>query len=155
MNNKVYVFDACAFIEAAHQYNIKKKQFQGIWNKISEMFLSGEIISSIEVFDELGDDDLVKWIKPYKNCFKPLSKEVQDNVTTILKEYPGIINIKKNKKSSSNGDPFLIATAMCENGNAVIVTNENTTKEFGIPKISSKYNINSINLRQFIEENFD
>lgn len=84
MNNKVYVFDACAFIEAAHQYNIKK-----------------------------------------------------------------------NKKSSSNGDPFLIATAMCENGNAVIVTNENTTKEFGIPKISSKYNINSINLRQFIEENFD
>lgn len=113
----------------------------------------GKLISSIEVFEELQDDDLKEWIKEYKESFKPLTKDIQDEVTKILKECPQIINLKKNKKSSSNADPFLIATAICENG--IVVTNENKNGEFKIPKICQKYNIECINLDDFLKKVLD
>ena len=103
-------------------------------------------------FCQIQDDDLREWAKAYKKSFKPLSQEVQANVTKILKDYSEIINVKNTKKSSSNGDPFLIATAMCENGNTIVVTEERSTKEFGVPKICSKYGIPSINLDGFLKE---
>ena len=139
MDNKIYIIDACSLIEASKRYHLNKKTFKSIWDKFAEMLVEGKLISSIEIFDELQDEDLQEWIKPYKNAFKPLSQEVQANVTKILKEYPQIINVRNTKKSSSNGDPFLIATAMCENGNIAIVTNEKNTKQFGIPKICFEY----------------
>lgn len=152
MDNKIYVIDACSLIEASKRYHLNKKTFKSIWDKFAEMFENGQLTSSIEIFDELQDDDLQEWAKIYKKFFKPLSQEIQANVTKILKENPGIINVKNTKKSSSNGDPFLIATAMCENGNTIIVTEERCTKEFGIPKICSKYGIPSINLDGFLKE---
>lgn len=152
MDNKIYVIDACSLIEASKRYHLSKKTFKVIWDKFSEMFQNGQLISSIEILGELQDDDLQEWIKPYKKSFKPLSQEIQANVTKILKENAGIINVKKTKKSSSNGDPFLIATAMCENGDTIIITEENRAKEFGIPKICSKYGISSINLNEFLKE---
>ena len=60
-----------------------------------------------------------------------------------------MININKNKKSSSNGDPFLIATAIEKQG--VVVTNE----KYGlnkIPAICKYFNIESITLLQFIDK---
>lgn len=152
MDNNIYVIDACSLIEASKRYHLNKKTFKSIWEKFAEMFENGQLISSIEIFDELQDDDLREWVKAYKKCFKPLSQEVQANVTKILKDNSGIINVKNTKKSSSNGDPFLIATAMCENGQTIVVTEERSTKEFGVPKICSQYGIPSINLDAFLKE---
>ena len=152
MNNKIYVIDACSLIEASKRYHLNMKIFKSIWDKFAEMLENGHLISSIEIFDELQDEDLQEWIKPYKKAFKPLTQEVQNNVTKILKDYPGIINVRNTRKSSSNGDPFLIATDMCENGDVVIVTNEKNTRELGIPKICSNYKIPSINLDEFLKE---
>lgn len=66
MNKKIYVIDACSLIEAAHRYHLDMKIFQSIWIKFAEMFEGGTLISSIEIFDELQDEDLQEWIKPYK-----------------------------------------------------------------------------------------
>lgn len=150
MNDNIYVIDACSLIEASKRYHLDMKIFQSIWDKFGEMFQNGKLISSIEVFDEIKDEDLQEWIKPYKNAFKPLSKEVQENATKILKDYPKIINVQNTKKSSSNGDPFLIATAMCEDG--IVVTNEKKTSEYKIPKICSKYGIPSMDLDEFLKD---
>lgn len=149
MNDKVYVIDACALIDAAKIYPLDMETFQSIWNKISELFEQNKLISSIEILEELKDKNLVDWIKPYKNRFLPLDKNIQNRVTEILKEFPKMININKNKKSSSNGDPFLIATAIEKNG--VIVTNENYSIN-KIPDVSKHFNIETINLSQFIRE---
>lgn len=152
MGNSIYIFDACSFIEASKRYHINKKNFQFIWDKFKQMFESGQLISSIEIFDELKDEDLQEWMKEYKKCFRPLSKSIQDKVTTILQDYPDIINVKKSRKSSSNGDPFLIATAMCEDGQVIVITEENKNREFGIPKICSNYNIECKNLDEFLQD---
>lgn len=64
-------------------------------------------------------------------------------------KFPNMININKNKKSSSSGDPFLIATAIEKHG--IIVTNEKHGLN-KIPDVCKAFNIESINLLQFIDE---
>ena len=67
--------------------------------------------------------------KGTQRCFLPLSKEVQLKTTEILQQFPQIIKIQT--KGSSNGDPFLIATAILEDG--VVVTDEGNKN--GIPMV--------------------
>ena len=106
MDKIVYAIDASSLIEAAKNYNLKLSVFKPIWDKLAEMFEEGTLISSIEIFEELKDDDLVEWIKPYKKCFINLTQSIQQNVTEVLRENSRLINLKTNKKSSSNGDLF-------------------------------------------------
>jgi hypothetical protein len=149
MSNNVYIIDACALIDASKNYPLDMKIFQNIWKKIAEMFENNKLISSAEIFKEVKDNNLEKWLKPYKKCFLPLDEKIQDKTKEILKDYPKLININKNNKSTSNGDPFLIATAMVNNG--IIVTNEKRG-ENKIPNISSKFGIQTIDLNKFIRE---
>lgn len=152
MNNRIYVIDACALIDAAKNYPLGKKTFQGIWEKIGELFEEEKLVSSSEIFDEIKDKDISEWLKPYKSNFLPLDKGIQERTKDVLKQFPNMININKNKKSSSNGDPFLVATAIEKQG--VIVTNEKNAQN-KIPAVSKHFSIESINLIQFIDEIMD
>jgi hypothetical protein len=153
---KKYAIDACALIDASKAYPLDKTSFAHVWAKLSEMFRAKTLISSIEVFDELKDKDLQTWIKKHKDCFLPLSEGIQSKTTEILALYPELVKIRP-KRSSSNADPFLIATAL-ENDCAV-VTNERlgdeSTKDYRIPNICKKYRIRCISLNDFINEIFD
>lgn len=153
MTQRKYAIDACALIEASKVYPLDKKSFAHVWDKFSEMFGGNSLISSIEVFDELKDKDLQTWIKKHKSCFLPLSESVQKKTTEILASYPELVKIRP-KRSSSNGDPFLIATAI-ENG-CIVVTNERlgdeNTKDYRIPNICKKYDTPYISLNDFINE---
>ncbi|MCM1234232.1 MAG: DUF4411 family protein [Ruminococcus flavefaciens] len=150
---QIYIIDASALIDANHNYNMQKSIFIPIWKQISEMFGNGTLFSSIEIFDEVRDTDLKKWLKTYKECFLPLTEEIQNNAIKILEEFPHMINVNKGQKAgNSNGDPFLVATAMSIQG-SVLVTNE---KSGGIgsakmPNVCRKYGIESINLLEFID----
>jgi hypothetical protein len=149
VNSRIYIIDACALIDASKNYPLGKKTFQGIWDKISEMFKEGNLMSSAEIFDEVKDKDISEWLKQYKSSFLPLDESIQKTTKEVLKQFPKMININKNKKSSSNGDPFLVATAIEKHG--VIVTNERKG-ENKIPNVCKFYNIESISLIQFIDE---
>lgn len=145
--SKTYVIDACSLINIAHNYNMSKKSFAGIWEAINKRIEDGSLISSAEVLDELKDKDLAEWAKKHKEAFKPLTSEIQRKTTDILKDYPRIIEMRSRR--NSNGDPFLIATAIVFNG--VIVTDEGT-KANGIPAICQKLNVDYIDSHNFINE---
>ena len=147
----VYVIDACALIDAAKEYKMSKKTFLPIWEAFDELIKKGELITSIEILDELKDDDLIEWSKHRKEFFLPLSKEVQEQAMIILKKYPTMIKMKSS--SNSNGDPFLVATAIVNNG--CIVTNERSgdekTGDFHIPNVCKGFDIPYIDLHAFID----
>ena len=145
--SRKYVIDACALIDASKNYNMNKKTFMNIWEIIDGLVTSGRLISSIEIFDELKDDDVEKWGKAHKEAFIPLSKEIQLKTVEILKEFPKLIKITS--KGNSNGDPFLIATAMETDG--VVVTNEKRI-ENRIPYVCEKMNVECIDLNGFLDE---
>ena len=148
-----YAIDACALIEASKVYPLDKKSFAHVWDKFSELFNDKNLISSVEVFEELKDKDLQDWIKKHKECFLPLSENVQTKTTEILATYPELVKIRP-KRSSSNGDPFLIATAIL-NG-CIVVTNERlgdeNTRDYKIPNICRKYDTPYMSLSEFINE---
>ena len=144
---KKYVIDACALIDAAKNYNMSKKTFSNIWETLDKMVEDGCLISSAEILDELKDDDIEKWGKQHKKAFLPLSREIQEKATEILEKYPNMIKITT--KANSNGDPFLIATALVEGG--VIVTNERRG-ENKMPNICEKMGVEHIDLNGFLNE---
>lgn len=148
----IYVIDACALIDAAKEYNMSKKTFSPIWEAFDELIKKGELITSSEILDELKDDDLIAWSKHRKDFFVPLSKEIQDQVSVILKEYPTLIKMKSS--SNSNGDPFLVATAIVKNG--CIVTNERSGDEksgdYHIPNVCKGFNITYMDLHTFLDQ---
>lgn len=150
--SKKYVIDACALINAAQHYNMSKKSFSHIWEAMEEMIESGELISSSEIMDELKDDDLKEWAKRHKECFLPLTQDIQEKTMEVLRDYPNLIKIRST--SNSNGDPFLIATAALNNG--TIVTDERPgdekTLDIKIPNVCRALKIPYMNLRSFLDE---
>lgn len=148
----VYVIDACALIDAAKEYNMSKKTFSPIWEAFDELIRNGLLITSTEIQDELKDDDLIAWSKKHKEFFVPLTKEIQEQVFDVLKKYPTLIKMKSS--SNSNGDPFLVATAIVNNG--CIITNERPgdekTGDYHIPNVCKGFDIPYMNLHAFIGE---
>lgn len=145
--SKKYVIDACALINASKNYNMSKKSFAHIWDALNNLVENGQLISSSEIFEELRDDDIVQWAKSHKESFLPLTKEVQIKTTEILQQFPQIIKVQT--KCSSNGDPFLIATAILENG--IIVTDEGN-KNNGIPMVCESLGIPYMKLNDMLDE---
>ena len=148
----IYVMDACALIDAAKEYNMSKKMFSPIWEAFDELIEKGELLTSLEIRDELKNDDLITWSKNHKDFFVPLSKEIQEQVSVILKKYPTLIKMKSS--SNSNGDPFLVATAIVKNG--CIVTNERSgdekTGDYHIPNVCKGFNITYMDLHAFLDQ---
>lgn len=150
--NTIYVIDACALIDAAKEYKMSKKTFLPIWEAFDELISKGQLITSAEIQDELKDDDLIAWSKKHKEFFVPLTKEIQDQVVAVLKKYPTLIKMKST--SNSNGDPFLVATAIVNN--ACIITNERSgdekTGDYHIPNVCKGFEIAYMDLHTFLDE---
>ena len=83
-----YAIDACSLINAAKNYSMKKETFSSLWKKIDELIESRALISTIEVRDELKDDDLVKWSKKNSQLFLPLREDIQRKATEVLRDFP-------------------------------------------------------------------
>ena len=150
MNSRKYIIDACSLIEAAHRYNMSKRSFEYIWNTLDNEIDRGNLFSSIEIYEELKDEDLVNWASRHKQAFLPLTKEIQEKTSEILSRFPGLIKLRSRR--NSNGDPFLIATAMIMGG--VVVTDEGT-KHNGIPDVCQRLGIKYITLSQYLDEVLD
>ena len=146
-----YAIDACSLINAAKNYNLKKSAFVPIWKKITEMIAAGTLISTIEVRDELKDDDLLEWTKRNDQLFLPLTEEVQRKATDILRDYPTMIKMKSS--GNSNADPFLIATATI--AGATVVSDERlgdeSSGDYHIPNVCRRYGLACITLHDFLD----
>lgn len=147
----IYVMDTCALIDAAKEYKMSKKTFAPVWEAFDELINSGQLITSAEIHDELKDDDLITWAKTHKDFFIPLTKEIQEQVSVVLNKYPTLIKMKSS--SNSNGDPFLVATAIVNNG--CIVTNERLgdekTGDYHIPNVCKGFDITYMDLHTFLD----
>ncbi len=78
-----YAIDPCSLINAAKNYSMKKATFNSLWKKIAELIETGSLISTIEVKEELKDDDLVEWSKQNSQMFLPPREDIQRKATDI------------------------------------------------------------------------
>ena len=117
-----YVIDTCSFTALRRVY--PHDVFPGAWQAISQMAEDAIIISSIEVYIELQEqeDIVTEWANNHRNIFLLLKNEIQLKASEILDQFPNLLDLNNMK---SNADPFVIATAFLYD--CTVVTEEDPT----------------------------
>lgn len=149
----VYSFDTSSLIEASDVL-YPMENFPSLWGRIEELIKSNRLKMSQPVFDEaMRNEDLEDWCRAKSlQSFIELKvdKLVQNYVRSILKEYPGMINARKNK---SGADPWVVALAMQYPG-VVVVTEEKSTNDRlhpRIPDVCKFSNIEWVNIAGLVK----
>jgi len=144
-----FCMDADVLINLKHY---PKDIFAPMWDKIENMIKKGEIISHIEVFEEIktGEDEIYEWCK--RRHIKKMFKDVDDCQIAEINKVEEKYNREVWERNASKphwADPWLIALAICEE--AMIVTNE-ANRAWKIPFIANYFNIKTLSLFDFFRK---
>lgn len=120
MTDTVYCFDTSAWVHAWVRV-YPPENFPGVWDEIDNLIETERLISPEEVREELGrrDDDLAKWLKDRSDVFRPVTVEQQQEVRSLLVDYPRLVDSSKGRNEA---DPWVIVLA--EQEAATVVTQE-------------------------------
>jgi hypothetical protein len=146
-----YSLDTSAILNA-WQRNYPPDLFPTLWRNIEGLIDAGVLIASEEVLVELEkkDDEVHAWAKQRPQMFVPIDGQVQQIVTTILRDHPRLID---NRTNRSGADPFVIALAASVG--CVVITGErpsgNRTKP-KIPDVCQAMDIRCIGIVEFIRD---
>jgi hypothetical protein len=161
---RVYIFDTSAF-SALHRLHVQVIELpQQLWDRLAEMMKNGDIISHVFVYDEAVNekaehpDMLTTWLIPKKGYFYKDTVEQAQIVAKIVEKFPKLVDPAREKEQA---DPWLIAQAVVMSRQAglfedieyVVVTQENKESSKKIPKACSHFGVDSINLKEFFDEN--
>lgn len=130
----VYCVDSNVLIDIHRDYPIES--FPTLWTELTALVTDGRLISSSEVFRELGKrvgDPVHGWAKKHKPAFLELSEEIQRHVVEIMARFPAMA---KERSGYFRADPFVVATAKVSG--ALVVTHEaddGSTKKPKIPLV--------------------
>ncbi len=147
-----YCIDSSSLI-TAWRINYPYENFESLWNKISELMDSGQIIAPMEVYEELkkGNDDLYKWIRKRKKIFQEISEDNQYLISEILTKFPKLI---EEKNPSVQADPMVIALA--KTTKTIVITEEKPDsakkKKTKIPTVCNDYKIPYQSLVELIKQ---
>jgi hypothetical protein len=148
----IYCFDTSALLHAWRRA-YPPKRFPGLWGAFDQLIADGRMIASIEVFHELvkKDDDAYAWAKERKeSLFRDIDDEVQAAVVFLMATYPKLVDTSTGK---SGGDPFVIALALTNQPEFVVVTQEagGSGKSPKIPFVCQQEGVTCIDLLTLIE----
>ncbi|MCA9370493.1 MAG: DUF4411 family protein [Candidatus Peregrinibacteria bacterium] len=125
-----------------------KGNFPSLWNKIEEAILEGEIISHIQVYDEImqfnGDkDELMIWAKENKHLFRDYNlPEESDFIRIIGEKYPQFLS--QGKHTIAHADPWLVAQARHQK--LTVICDEGKTKHNSLHVVCREYKIPSLDI---------
>ncbi len=127
----VYVVDSNFFIEA-HRTTYPLDIATGFWNKVKELAHTGRIVSVDKVKQELYDknDELEEW------CRANLPQNFFKSTAEVMSQYAHVAAWASNRipeylpkalnefLDADEADAFLVAYALADNSNRIIVTQE-------------------------------
>lgn len=142
-----YIIDTCSIISQKADEPHRRSVYRTLWQNIDKMLKSNEIVICSEVEDEVEDDALKQWLQWNSCTVLPVDGVVQQNVTKIVNEHPGLLSFSNMK---SSGDAFIIATAM--KYQIAVITEENKDSPKKIPKICESYNIPCYNVTELADK---
>jgi len=144
----VYCIDASALINIIRYPGYPRDVFPTIWGKLENMVKRDELISHIEVYEEIKkrNDPIYQWCKQNKNMFKDIDDcQIKELENIKIKYDLDYWNTEINR-GGPWADPWLIALSICED--AIIVTDEKNTPNH-IPYIANHFNKQCLNLIDF------
>jgi hypothetical protein len=164
----VYVIDSNFFIQA-HRVTYPLDIAFSFWKKIKQLAEEGKIISIDKVKNEIFDknDDLENW------CINNLPVNFFKDSSQVMVEYGRVSawaysrsdhylpNALNEFMNADEADAFIVAFALAEPNNRIIVTNEtsepNRRNKVKIPDVSKAINIryvNAMDMFRLLKETF-
>ncbi len=143
----VYCIDTSSLINLKYY---RGDVFPTIWEKLESMIRNGELISPLEVYEEIkvGQDEIYEWCKNNKKMFNDVDECQSQKLKDIEKQY--------DKKYWENeirkprwADPWVIALSICER--AIIVADEKNVPN-RIPYISAAFRVQCLKLLDYFKE---
>jgi hypothetical protein len=147
-----YSIDTSSLISSWNEYH-PPDTHPTFWANLELLIQNGELRASEEVLIELEkkDDAVFTWAYEHRELlFVPLYAEVQIALKGIMREFPRIIAVQRNR---SGADPWVIALAQVENRD--VVTNERDSNNIDkphIPDICRELGIRCITMHELIRE---
>lgn len=146
----IYCIDASALINITRYPGYPRDVFPTIWEKLEQM-TSGELISHIEVYNEIQKrkDSIFEWCKQNKAMFKDINECQMKEFEKIKTKYDMTYWNNEINKSGPWADPWLIAVSICED--AILVTDEKNMQN-RIPYIANHFNVQCLSLIDFFRK---
>jgi hypothetical protein len=162
----VYILDSNFFIQA-HRDNYPLDIAFSFWNKVKQLAGDGKIISIDKVKKEIYDknDDLENWCKDnllddfFKDSSNAMGSYAQVTAWAFSKSDQYMQNALNEFLDADEADAFIVAYALSEDTNCVVVTQEksepNIKRKIKIPEVCNALNVQFVNtiamLRQLNE----
>lgn len=118
----IYVFDTSSLSKLKHFF---PGVFKSVWTGLDALVLSGDLISTREVWNEIerGDVDphTNKWLKDRKQIFTTPTAAEQRLVAQIFQipHFQSLIGEKQRLMGTPVADPFIVACAKIRKGTVV------------------------------------
>ena len=143
-----YIIDTSDILNQKYTEYHNRNVYKSLWERIENLIEKQIIVTCSEIFDEVQDKPIRKWLYQHNCKVLEIDNEVQRNVIKIVTDNPKMIKFSGNKGTSS-GDAFLVATAM--KYELIIITEEKINADNKIPQICKKYGIESVNINGLCE----
>ena len=145
-----YSADTSMFIQMWRLY--PQNIFPSVWMMMDDLVNNSIIVATEEVRPELAkkDDDVLSWTLERRSLFIPVNDAVQLAAREVLRQYPRLIDTRRNR---SGADPFVIALAMA--ANLTVVTTESPTNSVDrphIPDACAGLGVRCINILDMLKE---
>jgi hypothetical protein len=150
----IYVFDTSSLSKLKHFF---PGVFKSVWTGLDALVLSGNLISTREVWNEIerGDVDAHtnQWLKQRKQIFTtPTGPELQF-VAQIFqtRHFQALIGEKQRLTGTPVADPFVIACAKVRGG--TVVTEERLKPQAAkIPNVCQHFSVPCTDLETFMQQ---
>lgn len=145
-----YCVDTSSLLEA-WGYAYQPRSFPSFWVRMESLIADGRCVISEEVRYEVEDDanDLISWVKAQRNFVVDYDRNQELLVQEIMRKYPALINLRKNKGWA---DPFVIALAKCYGHTVVTEEKRGVKTPPRIPFVCQECCVPCINLAEMIEQ---
>ena len=150
--NAIYFVDTNEWINLNRRY--PNDVFPNLWRNVEDLIFKGRILAPREVLDEIerGHDELVGWCRKHRKMFQNTST-LTGQVQNIIKNHPTLVNSNATHESA---DPYIIALAMSHMHDMadlvpIIVTDENVSRESGIPYAARANGIQTCKLMEMFQ----
>jgi hypothetical protein len=150
----IYMFDTSSIRSLQHFY---PNVFKTIWYRLDGLVQKQKLISTREVWNELGRQnvsaDVLAWAKQNKQIFTTPDAAELLFVAQILqiKHFQSLIGEQQRLKGTPVADPFVIACAKIKGG--TVVTEEQLKPNAAkIPNVCAHFKVPCIDLERFMQQ---
>jgi hypothetical protein len=150
----IYVFDTSSLSKLKHFF---PGVFKSVWTGLDALVLSGHLISTREVWNEIerGDVDAHtnNWLKQRKHLFTtPTGSELQFVARIFqIPHFQALIGEKQRLTGTPVADPFVIACAKVRGG--TVVTEERLKPQAAkIPNVCQRFSVPCMDLETFMQQ---